>query len=184
MPRQATPSSPRTKVHPRVSGGGDPCEGAIPPFCPSSPRKRGSLRGRRAPPMRWPAVGRCHKNIGGSRCRGNDEIHCPPQTLDTRSAPDNVGAHFPYAAPAGAPPPRRPADFTARSFDHGRCPDPGLLRGIKWFHRRLLLEHGLISARSPLSPGERRDQRLLLTDLSEREFAEHLGCRSRPPTNT
>lgn len=45
------------------------------------------------------------------------------------------------------------------------------LRGLKWFHRHLLLRHGLRSARGSLSPSERRIIPLLLTGLSEKEIA-------------
>ncbi len=48
------------------------------------------------------------------------------------------------------------------------------LRGLKWFHRELLLFHGILMAEKPLSPTERRIVRLLLTERSEREIAETL----------
>jgi DNA-binding CsgD family transcriptional regulator len=49
------------------------------------------------------------------------------------------------------------------------------LRGIKWFHRRLVLGHGLLMASSPLTPTERMVLRLLLTDLAEKQIAPQLG---------
>jgi len=49
------------------------------------------------------------------------------------------------------------------------------LRGIKWFHRQLLLSHGLLAARQPLTATERRVVRLLLTEQSEKEIAQSLG---------
>lgn len=49
------------------------------------------------------------------------------------------------------------------------------LRGIKWFHRRLMLSHGLLVASSPLSPAERRVLHLLLTGMAEKEIAAHLN---------
>jgi DNA-binding CsgD family transcriptional regulator len=49
------------------------------------------------------------------------------------------------------------------------------LRGIKWFHRNLLLSHGLLVASAPLTPGERRVLHVLLTDASEKEAAARLG---------
>ena len=49
------------------------------------------------------------------------------------------------------------------------------LRGIKWFHRQLLLSHGLVDAQRPLTATERRVVRLLLTDQSEKEIARSLG---------
>lgn len=49
------------------------------------------------------------------------------------------------------------------------------LRGIKWFHRRLMLSHGLLIASSPLTPTEHQVMTLLLTDLSEKQIAPRLG---------
>jgi DNA-binding CsgD family transcriptional regulator len=49
------------------------------------------------------------------------------------------------------------------------------LRGIKWFHRQLLLSHGLVAAQRPLTATERRVVRLLLTEQTEKEIAQALG---------
>jgi DNA-binding CsgD family transcriptional regulator len=49
------------------------------------------------------------------------------------------------------------------------------LRGIGWFHRYLMLGHGLMLASSPLTPTERKVTQLLLTDASERRIAHQLG---------
>ncbi len=49
------------------------------------------------------------------------------------------------------------------------------LRGLTWFHRQILLAHGLLAARSPLSPTERRVLALLLTDRPEKTMATDLG---------
>ena len=49
------------------------------------------------------------------------------------------------------------------------------LRGIKWFHRRLMLIHGLFLASSPLTPTEHKVTQLLLTDASEKRIAHQLG---------
>jgi DNA-binding CsgD family transcriptional regulator len=49
------------------------------------------------------------------------------------------------------------------------------LRGIKWFHRQLLLSHGLLAAQTPLSPAQRRVLLLLLTGKSEKAIAAALG---------
>lgn len=49
------------------------------------------------------------------------------------------------------------------------------LRGIKWFHRQLMLSHGLLVALTPLTPAERRVLHLLLTGLSEKLIAAELG---------
>ena len=48
------------------------------------------------------------------------------------------------------------------------------LRGIKWFHRQLLLSHGLVAAQRPLTTTERRVVRLLLTEQTEKEIAQAL----------
>jgi len=45
------------------------------------------------------------------------------------------------------------------------------LRGIKWFHRHLILSQGLTMATAPLTPTERRVLQLLLTDASEKHIA-------------
>lgn len=49
------------------------------------------------------------------------------------------------------------------------------LRGIKWFHRTLLMASGLLMASAPLTPGERRVLQLLLTKASEKEIARQTG---------
>jgi DNA-binding CsgD family transcriptional regulator len=49
------------------------------------------------------------------------------------------------------------------------------MRGLTWFHRQVLLAHGLLVARSPLSPIERRVFALLLTEQSEKSIASSLG---------
>lgn len=49
------------------------------------------------------------------------------------------------------------------------------LRGIKWFHRQLMLSHGLLVASTPLKPAERRILKLLLSHLSEKEIGQRVG---------
>ena len=49
------------------------------------------------------------------------------------------------------------------------------LRGIKWFHRQLLLSHGLLVANTPLTPVERHVLQGLLTGLAEKEIAAAQG---------
>ena len=49
------------------------------------------------------------------------------------------------------------------------------LRGIKWFHRQLLMSHGLLLASAPLTPMEQKVLQLLLTDASEKRIAHQLG---------
>lgn len=45
------------------------------------------------------------------------------------------------------------------------------LRGIKWFHRQLLLSHGLLVASTPLTSVERQVLQGLMTGLAEKEIA-------------
>jgi DNA-binding CsgD family transcriptional regulator len=49
------------------------------------------------------------------------------------------------------------------------------LRPLKWFHRRAMLHHGLLIARAPLMPTERRLASLLLTERAEKKIADDLG---------
>ena len=49
------------------------------------------------------------------------------------------------------------------------------LRGIKWFHRQLMLSHGLLVVTTPLTPTERRVLHLLLTGIPEKLIAAELG---------
>ena len=49
------------------------------------------------------------------------------------------------------------------------------LRGIKWFHRQLLLSHGLLVASTPLTAVERKVLQGLLTGLPEKEIAAAQG---------
>lgn len=49
------------------------------------------------------------------------------------------------------------------------------LRGIKWFHRQLMLSHGLLIASTPLTPAERRVLQLLLSRASEKDIGRSLG---------
>ncbi|QRG06052.1 helix-turn-helix transcriptional regulator [Xanthobacter dioxanivorans] len=49
------------------------------------------------------------------------------------------------------------------------------LRGIKWFHRHLMLSSGLLMASSPLTPTEHKVLQFLLTKASEKEVAREMG---------
>lgn len=49
-----------------------------------------------------------------------------------------------------------------------------LMRGLKWFHRELMLSHGLLLAATPLSATERRIVHLMLTMHKESEIASIL----------
>lgn len=46
-----------------------------------------------------------------------------------------------------------------------------VLRGIKWFHRQLMMSRGLLMASAPLTTTERKVLHLLLTKASEKEIA-------------
>jgi len=50
-----------------------------------------------------------------------------------------------------------------------------ILRGIRWFHRRLLLSQGLLIANTPLSPNACRIVQKLLTGMSEKEIAASMN---------
>lgn len=56
-----------------------------------------------------------------------------------------------------------------------------VLRGLKWFHRELLLSLGLLVAKEPLTVTEQRIVSLLLTEKSEKEIAAELN---QTPTTT
>lgn len=49
------------------------------------------------------------------------------------------------------------------------------LRGVKWFHRHLMLSHGLLVAKAPLTPTEQKVLQLLLTGVTERSIALQIG---------
>ncbi|MDQ0395722.1 helix-turn-helix transcriptional regulator [Labrys monachus] len=49
------------------------------------------------------------------------------------------------------------------------------LRGIKWFHRHLMLASGLTVANAPLTAAERKVLQLLLTRASEKEIGRQVG---------
>lgn len=49
-----------------------------------------------------------------------------------------------------------------------------VLRGIKWFHRQLMLSHGVLVAATSLTPTERRVLHLLLAGLPEKQIAAEL----------
>jgi DNA-binding CsgD family transcriptional regulator len=49
------------------------------------------------------------------------------------------------------------------------------LRGIKWFHQRVMLSQGLLVASSPLTPAEQQVVALLLTKATEKQIADQLG---------
>lgn len=49
------------------------------------------------------------------------------------------------------------------------------MRGLKWFHRQLMLSHGLLMASSPLTPAERKVLQLLMTEFLEKQIADQLG---------
>ena len=65
--------------------------------------------------------------------------------------------------------------YSAQSFTDAEIAQLAYaLRGIKWFHRHLMLGSGLLLASSPLTPTERRVLQLLLTKASEKEIARQI----------
>ena len=52
------------------------------------------------------------------------------------------------------------------------------MRGLMWFHRQVLLAHGVGVADKPISPVERKVVALLLTDKTEKAIAAELGVTS------
>jgi DNA-binding CsgD family transcriptional regulator len=63
-----------------------------------------------------------------------------------------------------------------KPFDEAERDDLArIMRGLKWFHRQLLLSHGLLVAASPLTAAERKVLHLFLTGLPEKQIAELLG---------
>jgi DNA-binding CsgD family transcriptional regulator len=49
------------------------------------------------------------------------------------------------------------------------------VRPLKWFHRQLILHHGVMLADEPLKPAERRIVNSLLTEMTEQEIAKEHG---------
>lgn len=49
------------------------------------------------------------------------------------------------------------------------------VRPLQWFHRQLILHHGVILADEPLKPAERRIVNSLLTEMTELEIANEFG---------
>ena len=49
------------------------------------------------------------------------------------------------------------------------------LRGIKWFHRQIMLSHGAVVAADALTEAERKVLHKLLTGLSEKEIGKAIG---------
>lgn len=50
-----------------------------------------------------------------------------------------------------------------------------ILRGMRWFHRRLALSRGIVAGQSPCTPAEHRVLRLLLSGQAEKGIADSLG---------
>lgn len=75
--------------------------------------------------------------------------------------------------------------FCFDTCEKGRCFTQGeleltsqILRGVKWFHRQLILSHGLGICLETLTPSERRVKQCLLSGISEKEIAEQLSLSS------
>lgn len=85
----------------------------------------------------------------------------------TVGAPVNTSAESYYGFHRKRPhPPFTPADRDTAAY---------AMRSLTWFHRQVMLSHGLLAARAPLSPTERRVLALLLTDKAEKQIADELG---------
>ena len=66
--------------------------------------------------------------------------------------------------------------YSARTFtDEDIALLASVLRGVKWFHRQLLLGSGLLMASTPLTITERDVLKLLLTKASEKEIGRQKG---------
>lgn len=59
--------------------------------------------------------------------------------------------------------------------EHDRVRAEMILRGLKWFNRRLVLSRGVIAGKTPCTPAERKTLGLLLTGKSEKEIAQELA---------
>ena len=97
------------------------------------------------------------------------DLYSTRQIVDTAFVvfPLNADAecYFAFHRKAGYPP-----------FDRGDCDALAYgVRGIKWFHRQVMLNHGLLVAHAPLTPAERKVLQLLLTGASEKKVAADLG---------
>jgi len=75
-------------------------------------------------------------------------------------------SYFGWYRTADEPSPFSPSDRDVVAY---------ALRSLKWFHRRVMLQHGLLIAKAPLTPTERRLVSLLLTDRSEKQIAAELS---------
>ncbi len=58
-----------------------------------------------------------------------------------------------------------------------------LLGGLAWFHKRVVLSHGVLAGETPPTPAETRVLRLLLTGQSEKMIAHSLGLSIRTTHN-
>lgn len=56
--------------------------------------------------------------------------------------------------------------------------DAETLRSLGWFHKKVLLGHGLLIARQPLTPTEKKVMHHLLTGLAEKQIAEKLDQKA------
>ncbi len=65
--------------------------------------------------------------------------------------------------------------FTARDRERAEI----LLGGLAWFHKRIVLGHGVLAGESPPTPAEGRVLRLLLTGQSEKMIAAALDLSIR-----
>ena len=92
-------------------------------------------------------------------------------TSATRSSSPVRSTRMPSRTSAGTASAEKSSPFTPYDRDLLAY----ALRPLKWFHRRVMLHHGLLIARAPLTPMERRLMSLLLTERVEKEIAYELA---------
>ena len=114
---------------------------------------------------------RVHQLHGGADARAEQ----PDHPGDLRTVQDRLWIVFPVTADLEAYFVLDRTASGARFSTSDAALAASALRGIKWFHRQLLLSHGLVDAERPLTATERRVVRLLLTEQTEKEIARSLG---------
>jgi len=104
----------------------------------------------------------------------------PPEWFDSPFYEHFYGSRGIYDAVAIGFPLNANAESHFGFYSHERFTDEQIalyayaLRGIKWFHRRMMLSQGLLIASSPLTATEQRVLTLLLTEVNEKEIAGQL----------
>ncbi len=175
------------RVDPRP-GGGDPLQGwrvavtrVLHPFeAPDDDGPFEELQSRWNDREMDPSFLQPMRNVGEFRTYGHRR-DMPPEWFDgpvyrafsaRYGTVDSLWVGFPINADAESH-----FGFYSRNVFTGR--DYALLayalRGIKWFHRQVMLTCGPLVARSALTPTERKVLALLLTEATEKQIAARLG---------